>query len=78
MSQDSKVYIGNLNYETKEADIQDLLSEYTVKSVNLFSDKGFGFIEFSTPEEADKVIKDLNGVKFLGRSLRIDKARPKR
>ncbi|HWR83558.1 MAG TPA: hypothetical protein VN285_09660 [Candidatus Deferrimicrobium sp.] len=75
----SKLYVGNLNYTVTTGQLEDLFSTYgQVKHVNIIEGRGFGFVEMSTAEEAEKAKKELNGAAFEGRKLKIDDARPPR
>ena len=75
----SNLYIGNLSYQVEEGQLKELFSEYgEVVSVKSFQDKGFAFVEMSTPEEAGKAIKALNNKEFLGRPLKVGEARPRK
>jgi len=77
--QGSKLYVGNLNYSATDAGLRELFSEYgEVKSVNVIQGRGFGFVEMSSPSEAEKAKEALDGSEFQGRSLRVDEARPPR
>ena len=72
-----KLYLGNLNYSATSDEVRTLLSEFgNVASVNIIEEKGFGFAEMSTQEEAEKVLAELNGKDFKGRTLKIDFANP--
>ena len=72
------LYFGNLNYETTEEQLSELVADYSEPtSVRIIPRKGFGFVEFSSPEEAEKVMTALNDTQFMGRTLRIDEARPR-
>jgi len=78
----TKLYVGNLNYSAKEEDLKNLFAQYgTVQKVSLISDKysgqskGFGFVEMTTSEEAEKAL-DMNGKDFMGRSIIVSEARP--
>src|SRR5262249_16616722 len=78
-----KLYVGNLSYSATESTINDLFSQIgTVDSVRLITDrdsgrsKGFGFVEMSTDEEAEKAIAELNGKEVDGRALTVNEARP--
>src|ERR1700733_15428094 len=78
-----KLYVGNLSYSATESSINDLFSQIgTVDSVRLITDrdsgrsKGFGFVEMSTDEEAEKAISELNGKEIDGRALTVNEARP--
>jgi len=75
----SNLYLGNLSYQVEEDQLKELFQEYgEIKSIKIFSDKGFGFIEMSTPEEAKEALEKLNGTPFLGRPLKVDEARPRK
>ncbi|WP_321425604.1 RNA-binding protein [uncultured Bacteroides sp.] len=78
------IYVGNLNYRVREADLQQIMEDYgTVSSVKVIMDretgksKGFGFIEMPNDEEGAKAIAELNGAEFEGRALVVKEARPK-
>ena len=79
-----KLYVGNLPYETGEADLQELFARAgTVDSVKVMRDmatgraRGFAFVEMSTDDEAQKAISELNNVQVGGRGLTVNEARPK-
>ena len=75
--QGSKLYVGNLNYDVTEAQLEELFNEQgTVKSVKVIEGKGFGFVEMSSSEEAEAAKSSLNDSEFNGRPLKIDEARP--
>ena len=75
--QNSKLYVGNLLYSVTDEQLKELFADYgTVVSVNIINGKGFGFVEMSTPEEAEEAKNSLNGNDYLGRTLKIDEARP--
>jgi len=77
--QNSKLYVGNLKYSVTNEKLNELFSSYgEVKSVNIIEGKGFGFVEMSTAEEAQKAKEALNDSDFDGRPLKIDEARPPR
>ena len=77
--QGSKLYVGNLNYAATNEQIEELFAGYgTVKEVNIIGNKGFGFVEMSIQSEAEKAKEELNGTEFMGRTLRVDEARPPR
>jgi len=77
--QGSKLYVGNLSYSATNEELEELCASHgEVKSVNIIQGKGFGFVEFASPEEAEKAKEALNGVDFKGRTLRVDEARPPR
>jgi cold-inducible RNA-binding protein len=79
-----KLYVGNLPFETGEAELQELFGRAgTVERVNVMRDmatgraRGFAFVEMSTDEEAQKAITELNEHQLGGRSLTVNEARPK-
>ncbi|MEA1939317.1 MAG: RNA-binding protein [Candidatus Caldatribacteriota bacterium] len=75
----SKLYVGNLKYSVTNDELKDLFVGYgEVKSVNIIEGKGFGFVEMSSTEEAEKAKESLNNTDFVGRPLKIDEARPPR
>jgi RNA recognition motif-containing protein len=78
---ETKLYVGNLAYETSESDLQPLFEQSgTVKSIQIIKDrdtgrsKGFGFVEMATQEEAQKAVKALNAKDVNGRALRVNLA----
>jgi RNA recognition motif-containing protein len=83
MSQ-SRLFVGNLSYQTGENDLQDHFAQVgAVTSVNLMMDKvtgksrGFAFVEFATPEEAQKAIDQFHNKDFQGRAITVNIARPR-
>jgi len=77
--QGSKLYVGNLSYSTTNEQLKELFSNYgEVKEVNIIEGRGFGFVEMSSPAEAEKAKEALNGSDLEGRTLKIDEARPPR
>lgn len=77
--QNKKLYVGNMNYSTTNDQVKELFSNYgTVDQVNVIEGKGFGFVEMSTPEDAEKAKEALNGSEFDGRTIKVDIARPMR
>lgn len=77
--QGSKLYVGNFSYNTVDSQLEELFSPFgQVKSVNVIGDKGFGFVEMSSSEEAEKAKEGLNETDFGGRTLRVDEARPQK
>ena len=75
--QNSKLYVGNLNYSVTEEQLKELFENHgTVESVKIIGERGFGFVEMSTPEEAAQAMEALNETVFQERTLRVDEARP--
>ncbi len=55
--QESKLYVGNLNYAVTEAQLEELFAPYgDVRSVKIVEGRGFGFKEMATPEEAEQAV----------------------
>lgn len=79
-----KLYVGNLPYQTGDAELSELFSRAgTVESARVMRDtatgraRGFGFVEMATEEEAQKAIAELNEYELGGRALVVNEARPK-
>ena len=80
----SKLYVGNLSFDTTEIDLQDTFAEAgTVSEVALMQDKftgksrGFGFVTMSSAEEGQKAISLFHGKSVQGRPLTVNEARPR-
>ncbi len=78
-----KLYVGNLAYAVRDADLEQAFSEYgTVASAKVMMDretgrsKGFGFVEMGSDAEAQQAIQGLHGQPFGGRDLVVNEARP--
>jgi cold-inducible RNA-binding protein len=78
-----KLYVGGLSYDTTENGLRDAFAQAgTVESAAIIMDrmsgrsKGFGFVEMSTEEEAQKAIEMWNGKELDGRTLTVNEARP--
>ncbi|WP_104749049.1 RNA recognition motif domain-containing protein [Helicobacter cynogastricus] len=78
------IYVGNLVYSATEQEVEELFSQFgVVRSVKLIQDretkrpKGFGFVEM---EDADalKAISALDNTDFMGRTIRVTEANPRR
>ena len=79
----TKLYVGNLAFETTEIELQDYFAQAgVVKEAALVQDKftgksrGFAFITMSSPEEAQKAIGLFHGKDFMNRVLTVNEARP--
>ena len=80
----SKLYVGNLPFQTTEAELRSHFEQYgAVSDVFVAMDKftgrprGFAFVTMGTADEAKVAIEKTNGVDFGGRALQVNKARPK-
>lgn len=79
----SKLHVGGLPYAATESQLTTLFAAHgTVESARVIADKftgqsqGFGFVEMSTPEEAQAAITALNVSQMNGRSLTVNEAKP--
>jgi RNA recognition motif-containing protein len=78
------IYVGNLSYDVTQQDITNIFAEYgTVKRVQLPTDRetgrmrGFGFVEMGTDAEEEAAIAALDGAEWMGRDLKVNKAKPR-
>ncbi len=78
------IYVGNLSYEVTSEDLNEVFAEYgTVKRVHIPTDRdtgrsrGFGFVEMETEAEEEKAIETLDEAQWMGRSLKVNKAKPR-
>ena len=80
----TKLYVGNLSFQTTSADLQELFTQAgTVQSASVVEDRdtgrsrGFAFVEMSTSEEATAAIDQFNGKEMGGRALKVNEAKPR-
>lgn len=80
----SKLYVGNLSYNTSSSDLEQLFSAHgTVQSAEVIADrdtgrsKGFGFVQMGSDAEAQAAIDAINGQSVDGRALTVNEAKPK-
>lgn len=80
----TKLYVGNLSFETTETILQDAFAKHgTVTDSVIMMDRmsnrprGFGFVTMSTADEAQKAIDSLNGTDLDGRTLTVNLAKPR-
>lgn len=78
------IYIGNLSYEASQDDLSAVFAEYgKVVKVHLPVDRetgrkrGFGFVDMESDSEEEAAIADLDGAEWMGRQLKVNKARPR-
>ncbi|BDA39274.1 RNA recognition motif domain-containing protein [Candidatus Atelocyanobacterium thalassae] len=78
------IYVGNLSFKATEADVTNVFKEYgEVKKVYLPSDRetgkmrGFGFVDMETENQEATAIDELNGTEWMGRILKVNKAKPR-
>lgn len=79
----SKLYVGNLSFQTTEADLRDVFEPFgTVTEVQIASDRytgrprGFAFVTFSEEGESTLAAEKLNGTELGGRQLTVNLAKP--
>lgn len=79
------VYVGNLSFDVTQDDLNEAFAEYgTVKSTHLPTDRetgrkrGFAFVEMETEAEETAAIEALDGAEWMGRNLKVNKAKPRR
>lgn len=80
----TKLFVGNLSFQTTSSDLEQFFTEAgRVESATVITDRvtgrsrGFGFVEMSTREEAEKAISELNGRELDGRALTVNEAKPR-
>ena len=79
----TKLYVGNLPYETTESDLQALFEAAgQVSTINIVRDRatgqarGFAFVEMSDADGARRAISDLDNHQYGGRNLKVNEAKP--
>jgi RNA recognition motif-containing protein len=80
----SKLYVGNLSYNSTSSDLEQLFGQHgTVQSAEVIQDrdtgrsKGFGFVQMGSDQEAQTAISALNGQEVDGRALTVNEAKPR-
>ncbi|MBD2163544.1 RNA-binding protein [Calothrix sp. FACHB-156] len=78
------IYVGNLSYQVTEDALTAVFAEYgSVKRVQIPTDRetgrvrGFAFVEMGSDDEETAAIEALDGAEWMGRDLKVNKARPK-
>ena len=78
------IYVGNLSYDVNQEDLSAVFAEYgSVKRVQLPTDRetgrprGFGFVEMSSDAEETAAIEALDGAEWMGRDMKVNKAKPR-
>ena len=79
-----RLFIGSLPYSITDSQLEELFAGAgKVESAKVITDrfsgqgKGFGFVEMSSDEEANKAIEELNGKELAGRNIVVNEARPR-
>ncbi|HEY9649878.1 MAG TPA: RNA-binding protein [Coleofasciculaceae cyanobacterium] len=78
------IYVGNLSYDVSQEDLTSVFAEYgSVKRVQVPTDRetgrmrGFAFVEMGTDDEETAAIDALDGAEWMGRDLKVNKAKPR-
>ena len=78
------IYVGNLDYGLEQEDLKEVFAEYgSVKRIYVPTDRetgrkrGFAFVELGTEEEESAAISALDGAEWMGRTLKVNQARPR-
>lgn len=78
------IYVGNLSFKVTQEDLVNVFADFgTVKRVQLPMDResrrlrGFGFVEMETEAEEDAAISALDGAEWMGRVMKVNKAKPR-
>ncbi|MEB3313094.1 MAG: RNA-binding protein [Cyanobacteriota bacterium] len=78
------IYVGNLSYDVTREDLERVFNEYgAVSRVSLPIDResgrprGFAFVDMAAETQEDAVIEALDGAEWMGREMRLNKARPR-
>jgi RNA recognition motif-containing protein len=81
----NKLYVGNLNFDTTDQELEQAFSEYgqvvsavVVRDRDTDRSRGFGFVEFAQEADAQKAKEAMNGTDLAGRPLKVDEARAPR
>lgn len=78
------IYVSNIPYTTTEDDLREAFASFgSVQSARIIKDKltgksrGFGFVEMSNDDEAQKALDGMNGAELQGRKINAREARPR-
>ncbi|MEO1069394.1 MAG: RNA-binding protein [Cyanobacteria bacterium J06638_6] len=78
------LYVGNLSYDVTREDLERVFAEYgDVKRVSLPTDRetgrprGFAFVDMAAETQEETIIESLDGAEWMGREMRVNKARPR-
>ncbi|XP_067841313.1 cold-inducible RNA-binding protein B-like [Heptranchias perlo] len=84
MSEEGKLFIGGLNFDTDEQALEEVFSKYgqisevrVIKDRDTMASRGFGFITFENPDDARDALMAMNGKSIDGRQIRVDNAERK-
>jgi len=78
------IYVGNLSYDVTEEALTSVFAEYgSIRRIHLPTDRetgrvrGFAFVEMETLTQEDSAIEALDGAEWMGRDLKVNKAKPR-
>lgn len=78
------IYVGNLSYRATEEDLREVFTDYgTIKRIVLPMDRdtgrmrGFAFVDMMEDAQEEAAITQLDGAQWMGRQLRVNKAKPR-
>lgn len=81
---DMTIYVGNLSYRATEEDLKAVFADYgSIKRIVLPMDRetgrmrGFAFVDMMEDAQEDAAITELDGAQWMGRQLRVNKAKPR-
>ncbi|XP_072356370.1 RNA-binding protein 3-like [Scyliorhinus torazame] len=84
MTEEAKLFVGGLNFDTDEQALEDVFSKYgqiaevrVIKDKDTMTSRGFGFITFENPDDANDAMEAMNGKSLDGRQIRVDHAEKK-
>jgi RNA recognition motif-containing protein len=79
----TNIFVGNLSFGLTEDAVRFLFEQHgSIERVNIIKDrqgrsKGFGFVEMTSADEAQRAIATLHGKEIQGRPLTVNDARPR-
>lgn len=78
------IFVGNLSFQASDNELMELFGQYgevtrasVIRDRDTNRSKGFGFVEMSSDEAANRAIQELNGRNWNGRDLKVNEARPR-
>ncbi|XP_072367841.1 RNA-binding protein 3-like [Scyliorhinus torazame] len=84
MTEEAKLFVGGLNFDTDEQALEDVFSKYgqiaevrVIKDKDTMTSRGFGFITFENPDDAYDAMEAMNGQSLDGRQIRVDHGKKK-
>jgi len=79
-----KLFVGSLGWNTKDEVLREAFARFgEVTEAKVITDRetgrsrGFGFVTFANPEDADAAVAEMNGAELEGRTIKVDVAQDK-